>query len=56
MKTRLTELFGIEAPIICGGMLWATDAKLCAAISEAGGLGCITADQYLSGDALQSGK
>ena len=53
MKTRLTELFGIEAPIICGGMLLATDAKLCAAISEAGGLGCITADQYLSGDALR---
>lgn len=53
MKTRITELFGIEAPIICGGMLWATDAKLCAAISEAGGLGCITADQYTSGDALR---
>ena len=53
MKTRITELFGIEAPIICGGMLWATDAKLCAAISEAGGLGCITADQYTSGDTLR---
>ena len=53
MKTRITELFGIEAPIICGGMLWATDAKLCAEISEAGGLGCITADQYTSGDALR---
>ena len=37
MKTRITELFGIEYPIICGGMLWVTDAKLCAAISEAGG-------------------
>ena len=53
MKTRITELFGIEYPIICGGMLWVTDAKLCAAISEAGGLGCITADQYTSGDALR---
>ena len=53
MKTRITELFGIEVPIICGGMLWVTDAKLCAAISEAGGLGCITADQYTSGDALR---
>ena len=53
MKTRITELFGIEHPIICGGMLWVTDAKLCAAISEAGGLGCITADQYTSGDALR---
>ena len=53
MKTRITELFGIDHPIICGGMLWVTDAKLCAAISEAGGLGCITADQYTSGDALR---
>ena len=53
MKTRITELFGIEHPIICDGMLWVTDAKLCAAISEAGGLGCITADQYTSGDALR---
>ena len=53
MKTRITELFGIEHPIICGGMLWTTDARLCAAISNAGGLGCITADQYLSGDALR---
>ena len=53
MKTRVTELFGIEAPIICGGMLWVTDPKLCAAISEAGGLGCLTADQYLSGRELQ---
>lgn len=53
IKTKVTELFGIEAPILCGGMLWATDARLCAAISEAGGLGCITADQYTSGDALR---
>ncbi len=53
MKTKVTELFGIQYPIICGGMLWATDARLCAAISEAGGLGCITADQYTSGAELQ---
>ena len=54
MKTRITELFGIEYPIICGGMLWVTDAKLCAAISNAGGLGCITADQYNSGEELRA--
>ena len=54
MKTRITELFGIEYPIICGGMLWVTDAKLCAAISEAGGLGCITADQHTSGEGLRA--
>ena len=54
MKTRITELFGIKYPIICGGMLWVTDANLCAAISEAGGLGCITADQYNSGEELRA--
>ena len=54
MKTRITELFGIKYPIICGGMLWVTDAKLCAAISEAGGLGCITADQHTSGEGLRA--
>lgn len=53
MKTRITELFGIEYPIICGGMLWVTDAKLCAAISNAGGMGCITADQHLDGESLR---
>ena len=54
MKTRITELFGIEYPIICGGMLWVTDAKLCAAISNAGGMGCITADQHTSGESLRA--
>ena len=54
MKTRITELFGIEYPIICGGMLWVTDAKLCAAISNAGGMGCITADQHVSGESLRA--
>lgn len=54
MKTRITELFGIKYPIICGGMLWVTDAKLCAAISNAGGLGCITADQHTSGESLRA--
>ena len=54
MKTRITELFGIEYPIICGGMLWVTDAKLCAAISNAGGLGAITADQFNSGEELRA--
>ena len=54
MKTSIPELFGIKYPIICGGMLWVTDANLCAAISEAGGLGCITADQYNSGEELRA--
>ena len=42
MKTRITELFGIEHPIIQGGMHYVGFAELAAAVSEAGGLGIIT--------------
>ena len=40
-KTRLTELLGIEYPIILASMAWITDADLAAAVSGAGGLGTI---------------
>lgn len=43
MKTRLTELLGIEAPIICGGMMRVGTADLAAAVSNAGALGVMTA-------------
>ena len=42
MKTRITELFGIEHPIIQGGMHHVGYAELAAAVSNAGGLGVIT--------------
>jgi nitronate monooxygenase len=42
MKTRITELFGIEHPIIQGGMHFVGFAELAAAVSNAGGLGIIT--------------
>ncbi|MBK6649908.1 MAG: nitronate monooxygenase [Betaproteobacteria bacterium] len=42
MKTRITELFGIEHPIIQGGMHYVGFAELAAAVSNAGGLGMIT--------------
>ena len=42
MKTRITELFGIEHPIIQGGMHFVGLAELAAAVSNAGGLGIIT--------------
>jgi NADH:quinone reductase (non-electrogenic) len=42
MKTRITELFGIEHPIIQGGMHCVGLAELAAAVSNAGGLGIIT--------------
>ena len=41
MKTRITELLGIEYPIIQGGMAWVAEAHLAAAVSEAGGLGLL---------------
>ena len=42
MKTRITELFGIEHPIIQGGMHFVGFAELASAVSNAGGLGVIT--------------
>ncbi len=41
MKTRITELLGVEHPIIQGGMAWVAEHHLAAAVSEAGGLGLI---------------
>lgn len=43
MRTRITDLFGIRYPIMQGGMMWVGTADLAAAVSEAGGLGTITA-------------
>ena len=43
MKTRLTEILGIEYPIVQGGMAWVAESHLAAAVSEAGGLGLIAA-------------
>jgi NAD(P)H-dependent flavin oxidoreductase YrpB (nitropropane dioxygenase family) len=42
IKTRITELFGIEHPIVQGGMHFVGFAEMAAAVSEAGGLGVIT--------------
>lgn len=41
MKTRVTELLGIQYPVIQGGMAWVAEHHLAAAVSEAGGLGLI---------------
>ncbi|MRX65552.1 NAD(P)H-dependent flavin oxidoreductase [Maribacter luteus] len=43
MKNRITELFGIEYPIIQAGMVWASGWRLASAVSNAGGLGLIGA-------------
>lgn len=43
MKTRVTEILGIRYPIVQGGMQWVGRAELASAVSNAGGLGMITA-------------
>lgn len=43
MGTKLTQLLGIQYPIIQGGMAWVSDARLAAAVSESGGAGIIAA-------------
>src|ERR1700729_1934117 len=43
LRTRFTEMFGIEHPIVQGGMQWVGRAELVAAVANAGALGFITA-------------
>ena len=43
IKTRFTEMFGVKHPIVQGGMMWVGRAELVAAVSNAGGLGVLTA-------------
>ena len=48
IKTAITDMFGIEYPVICGAMMWLCTPKLCAAVSDAGGMGNLTAGNYES--------
>ncbi|MGN6496178.1 MAG: NAD(P)H-dependent flavin oxidoreductase [Tsuneonella sp.] len=52
-KTRITEMFGIETPILMGGMTGVGYGELVAAVAEAGALGFITAHMFPSGAALK---
>lgn len=54
MKTRITELFGIQYPIQCGGMLWLATPELAAAISNTGAMGNLTSGNYNSADELRA--
>ena len=53
IRTRFTELVGIEHPIVQGGMMWVGRAELAAAVSNAGGLGLLTALTQPTPDALR---
>jgi NAD(P)H-dependent flavin oxidoreductase YrpB (nitropropane dioxygenase family) len=52
IKTRLTEMFGVETPICMGGMTGVGYGELVAAVANAGALGFITAHMFPSGEAL----
>ncbi len=54
MKTAITEMLGIKYPIVQGGMMWVGRAELASAVSNAGGLGTLTALTQPSPDALRA--
>lgn len=53
MRTRVTELLGIQHPVVQGGMQWVGLAELASAVSNAGGLGILTALTQPSPDQLR---
>lgn len=53
MNTKMTELFKIQHPIMLAGMNWLTTPRLVAAVSNAGGLGLLSCQQY-NPDSLRS--
>ncbi len=52
MKTRITEMFGVETPLVMGGMTGVGYGELVAAVANAGALGFITAHMFKSGAEL----
>ncbi len=53
-KTAITEMFGIKYPIICGAMMWLCKPRFCAAVSNAGGMGNMTAGNYETADEFRA--
>ncbi len=53
LKTRITEMLGIEYPIIQGGMMGVSSPELAAAVSNAGGLGILTSASCATGEELR---
>jgi NAD(P)H-dependent flavin oxidoreductase YrpB (nitropropane dioxygenase family) len=49
-RTRITDLFGIEHPVVCGGMMWLSDADYVAAVARAGCIGFITPRSFPTPD------
>ena len=54
LKTRITELFGIERPIVQGGLMWIARAELASAVGNAGGIGFMTALTFEEAEDLRA--
>jgi NADH:quinone reductase (non-electrogenic) len=54
LRTRFTELVGIEHPVVCGAMQWLSTAELVAAVSQAGGLGILSSLTLDSAETLRA--
>ena len=54
LKTRITEMFGIEHPIVQGGMMWISRAELAAGVANAGGIGFMTALTFANPEDLRA--
>ena len=52
-KTKITEMLGIEHPIICGGMQWISRAEIVASVANAGGIAFITAESLATPEDLR---
>ena len=53
MKTRITEMFGVEHPIIQGGLMWIANAELTSAVANAGAMGFMTALSFETPELLR---
>ncbi|MFQ5478825.1 MAG: NAD(P)H-dependent flavin oxidoreductase [Candidatus Binatia bacterium] len=54
LKTRITEFFGVDYPIVQGGLMWVAKAELTSAVANAGGMGFMTALTHADADALRA--
>ncbi len=54
LRTRITEFFGIERPIVQGGLMWIARAELVSAVSNAGGIGFMTALTFSDPEGLRA--
>ncbi|MBW2514435.1 MAG: nitronate monooxygenase, partial [Deltaproteobacteria bacterium] len=54
LKTRITDLFGIERPIVQGGLMWIARSELASAVANAGGIGFMTALTFPEPEGLRA--